>query len=137
MADKHIEKTLASCDIDEFFIQTNKVRKIVEKWLKAVNFKELRGKMPEFPENATAEEKAEIRSAKNKQFLSDLLTSLFETNAELTKELLCTLCFVDLKERKDYPVREYFKAANELINDKDVVDFFMSLGSLGRSGILG
>lgn len=132
---KRIEKTLASCDIDEFFIQTNKIRHLVEKWLKSINIKELRGEIPEFPADAKPDEIAEAKTERNKKFLSELFERLFEKHADLTKELLCAVCFVDYKDRKSYPIREYFRVANEMINDKDVVDFFMSLISLGRSGI--
>ena len=127
-----ITKTLANCSFDEFFAQTNKIRKLVEKWLEALDFKGMREKLPAFPEGATAEELAKQKSENNRAYLHALLEALFEENAELTKELLCALCFVEYGKRNEHSAREYIKAANDLINDQVVVDFFMSLAALGR-----
>jgi len=130
-------KTLASCKPTEFLKQTNAIRKSVEKWLTATDIMNIRKRLPEkeIPTiSMTLEERQamELRNKKAteeqmKQNMSAMLDAALETHAEETLELLALCCFVDPKNVDDYPVSEYLKAFNELINDESVVGFFTSL----------
>lgn len=137
-------KNLTNCTPTEFLQQTNKIRKSVEKWLKLTDISNIRKETPkliDIPEDATEEEKIEIRE-KNKALaaeqakanISRILDAAMEEHAKETLEILALCAFVDPKNVDDYPMSFYFKTFAAIISDEDTMSFFGLLGQLvGKS----
>lgn len=140
-----LTKNLANCTPKEFLIQTNKIRKAVERWLKVTDVMNIRKNVPKLniPANATPEETAEImenhKAAIKKaamRNLSDMLDSILENHPDETLELLGLLCFVDPSDVNNHKITEYLSNVTEIISDDDVLSFFTSLMRLGQTNIL-
>lgn len=139
-------KTLANCKPTEFLRQTNRIRKSVEKWLTVTDIMNIRKKLPHkviASINATDEERAEVekqnREATMKQMkenFSAILDSVLEEHADETLEILALSCFVEPKDVDRHTVSEYLGALNELMNDENVVSFFISLVQWGQRATL-
>lgn len=125
-------KTLATCKPREFLQQTNRVRKVAEKWLSATNILNIRKTLPEFPENATKEEKDRLTQEQVKKNLSRMFDAILEDNSEDTLELLALLCFVEPEDVDNHEMSEYIEAISGLISDRAVLSFFTSLVRLGQ-----
>ena len=135
-------KTLVSCKPTEFLRQTNRIRKSVEKWLTVTDIMNIRKRLPHMemiPLDATQEQKLEINErneqAKREQIRENgmaILEAIMDEHAEETLEILALCCFVDPKDVDNHTVAEYLRAFNELMNDRDVLDFFTSLVRLGQ-----
>ncbi len=135
-------KTLANCSPKEFFSQTNKIRKAVEKWLKDTGIMEIRARVPDFvPEvkdDMTKEELAESINKRKEAFAEqakknafDMLDAMMDKHPDETIEIMALVCFIDPEKANDHPMSEYLANVTEIINDKAVLDFFTSLASLG------
>lgn len=126
-------KNLATCKPSEFLVQSNKIRKVVEKWLKDTDLMSIRSTRPKYPEDATEEEKRKILQNQVKSNISRMLDAILEKNSEETLELLALLCFVEPREVDSHPMSEYISAVTELISDQAVLGFFTSLVRLGQT----
>lgn len=135
-------KTLANCSPQEFFVQTIKIRKSVEKWLKDTNILGIRARVPEFApeikEGMTKEEVAESINKRKEAFAEqakknafDMIEAAMEKYPEETIEIMALVCFIDPEKANDHPMSEYLANITEIINDKAVLSFFTSLASLG------
>lgn len=130
-------KNLANCKPSEFLKQTNRIRKSVDKWLKATDIMEIRRRLPEeeeLPITSDVEERHRIitenarrRSEQARQNLSDILDEVLEKHPDETLEVLALCCFVEPENVDDHPVSEYLKAFYELINDEAFIGFFSLL----------
>lgn len=139
-------KNLANCTPVEFLKQTNKIRHSVEGWLKDTGILEIRKNKPqliEITDSMSDEEKAkaerenkERMTAQVKKNISDMLDKAFETNADKTVEVLALLCFIEPKDANSVKPTVYLKNASEILSDKDVIDFFISLMRLEQTNIL-
>lgn len=139
-------KNLANCTPVEFLRQTNKIRHSVEGWLKDTGVLEIRKNKPqliEITDSMSDEEKAkaeqenkERMTAQVKKNISDMLDKAFETNADKTVEVLALLCFIEPKDANSVKPTVYLKNASEILSDKDVIDFFISLMRLEQTNIL-
>lgn len=125
-------KNLANCKPSEFLAQTNKIRKSVSKWLTDTDVMNIRQTMPNIPDDATDEERDIAMKKQAKENLNLMLDAVLEDHPDETLELLALLCFVDVKDVDNYEVSEYLKSFNELINNKTVLDFFISLMRLAN-----
>ena len=125
-------KTLASCKPSEFLAQTNKIRKIAEKWLKETDLMKIRSTKPVYPEGATDEEKKQILQNQVKENLSRMLDAILEKGAQETLDLLALICFVEPKDVDKHPMSEYINAVTGVISDPAVLGFFTSLMRLGQ-----
>ena len=125
-------KTLASCKPSEFLAQTNKIRKIAEKWLKETDLMKIRSTKPVYPEGATDEEKKQILQNQVKENLSRMLDAILEKGAQETLDLLALICFVEPKDVDKHSMSEYITAVTEVISDSAVLGFFTSLMRLGQ-----
>lgn len=134
-------KTLVTCKPSEFLRQTNRIKKAVEKWLKDTDIMNIRKRLPSLEVvamNATDEERREI-AARNKilteeqakKNISAMLDAILEEHPQETLELLGLCCFIEPADADNYKVTDYLNAFNSIINDKAVIDFFISLASLG------
>ena len=140
-----LEKNLANCTPKEFLLQTNKVRKSAERWLKVTDIMNIRKNVPKLviPDDATAEETAEIMDKHREELkraarknISDMLDSIMEKHPDETLEILALMCFVEPKDVNKYKITEYLRNVTEIINDEAVLSFFTSLTRLGQTGIL-
>lgn len=129
-------KNLANCKPSEFLVQTNKIRKVAEDWLDATQIAKIRKIKPTIPDGVSEEEKVNLVQAQVKRNFSAILDAVLEDNAGKTLELLALICFVEPEKVDDHPIDEYIAALAEIIGNKSVIRFFISLVQLGQTGIL-
>jgi hypothetical protein len=129
-------KNLANCKPSEFLSQSNKIRKSVEKWLTVTDIMNIRQHQPQYEDGMTKAEREKALREQVKINLSQMLDSILTDHPQETLELLALLCFVEPEDVDNHPMAEYIMAFTELINDKAVLDFFISLVKLGQKGIL-
>lgn len=135
-------KNLANCKPSEFLKQTNKIRKSVQKWLDATDIINIRKRIPEFetaPSGTSAEERAEIikRNAEKqqeqaKQNIMDMLDAMLDKHPDETLEVLALCCFVEPKDVDNHPMSEYLASFLDLVNNKEVLNFFTLLAQLAQ-----
>lgn len=146
-------KNLATCSPKEFMVQTNLIRRSVEKWLKATDIMNIRKRVPklpevpELPEDVNLADKADIL-AKQAEVLKErneimsqaamdnafaMVEAAFEKHPDETLEVLALVCFVPVAEVNDHPVKYYMKSIRELVQDEEVVSFFTSLLRLAQT----
>lgn len=123
-------KNLANCTPTEFFKQTNAIRKSVSKWLTDTDIANIRKRMPEVPEEASPEERKKALDRQATENFNAILDAVMEEHPDETLELLALLCFTDPKHVDDHEMSEYLGALAELMNNADVMNFFMSLTRL-------
>ena len=141
---KALTKNLANCTPKEFLVQTNRIRKSVEKWLKDTDILNIRKNVPklDIPDDASPDEiskimddhKQELREAGKRNF-SRILDAILEEHPDETLELLALICFVEPSHVNDYKITEYLDNIMQILNDDTVLSFFTSLTRLGRTGI--
>lgn len=124
-------KNLANCTPREFFKQTNLIRKSVAKWLTDTDIMNIRKRMPQFSDEDT-EEKEEVLQEQAKKNLSAILDAILDDHLDETLELLALVCFVDPADVDNYPMVEYLESITEMINNKTVLSFFISLMRLAN-----
>lgn len=130
-------KNLANCSPVEFLRQTNKIRHAAQSWLKDTKILEIRknkASLIELTDDMSEEEKTDaIETNKQKARsqamtnISDMLDVALDTHAEQTLELLALMCFVEPEDVDKYKPTAYIKEFGEMISDKDILDFFLSL----------
>lgn len=128
-------KNIARCKPSEFLAQTNRIRKSVSRWLTDTDIMNIRKRMPEYPENATEDEKKEALRKQASENLTAMLDAIMDDHPQETLELLALMCFVEPENVDDYEITEYFDAFNDFINNKSVIDFFTSLMQLANDNI--
>lgn len=135
-------KNLANCKPSEFLAQTFKIKKSLQEWLDVTKLMEIRKNKPqglitldglsgEERENAIKENKKKAQEQLKKN-LADILDKMLNENAEKTLEVLALCCFVDPADVDNYPMSDYLESLGELISDKGVLNFFLSLVQLGQ-----
>ena len=124
-------KTLANCNPLEFLTQTNKIRKSAANWLTLTKVLEIRRTLPDIPADATGEEKSKAWEKQVQENLSHMLDAILDEHPKETAELLCHVCFIDPKEMEQHSMAEILTEINELLKNREVVDFFVSLARLG------
>ena len=123
-------KNLANCKPSEFLKQTNRIRKLVSKWLMDTDILNIRKRMPIIPDDATDEERKQAIEGQAKKNLNAVLDAILEEHPDETLELLALLCFVEPEDVDNYEMAEYLASFNELISNKAVLSFFISLMQL-------
>lgn len=136
-------KNLANCSPVEFLRQTNKIRHAAQSWLKDTKILEIRknkASLIELTDDMSEEEKTDaIETNKQKarsqamKNISDMLDAALDTHAEQTLELLALMCFVEPEDVDKYKPTAYIKEFGEMISDKDILDFFISLMRLEQT----
>lgn len=129
-------KNLANCKPSEFFVQTNKIRKSVAKWLTVTEIHEIRKRLPQYDDKMDADERAKVRREQMQKNMEAILDAVLEKHPMETIEIMALACFIDPKDADNHPMSEYLKSISELMADESVLSFFTSLVSLGNSGIL-
>lgn len=125
-------KNLANCKPSEFLTQTNKIRKSVSKWLTDTDIVNIRKRIPKMPDDISDEEKRVALDKQATENLDAILDSILEEHPQETMEMLALLCFVEPEHVDDYAVTDYIESLNEIIGNKVVLDFFMSLANWGN-----
>ena len=130
-------KNLANCKPSEFLKQTNAIRKSVEKWLELTDLLKIRQRKPDF--TGVSEDDFDTRKAieenQAKQNISDMLNAMLEEHPDETLEILALVCFVEPENVDDHTVAEYLDALSEIISNKSVLNFFLSLARLEQTPI--
>lgn len=134
-------KNLASCKPTEFFKQTNRIKKSVEKWLTDTDILNIRKNVAapsKITDDMDEEQKREaVKDYKKRteeqarKNLSAILDAIFDKHPDETLELLALLCFVEPENVDDHPMSEYFNCVAEMLGDESVVGFFTSLARWG------
>ena len=134
-------KNLVNCTPSEFLRQTNRIRKSVEKWLKVTDIMAIRKRMPEgMPEVKSDMSKDEARAVleKRKSMLAEqsqrnlkaMLDAMLDEHPDETLEVLALCSFIEPEDIDNHKVSLLIHTFNEILQDKDVVDFFTLLTSL-------
>lgn len=133
-------KNLSNCKPSEFLRQSNRIRKLVAKWLDATQIMEIRKHAPQplgdlsqlnDEERKAAKEDYERRLAEQRKVnASKILDAALEEHPDETLELLGLLCFVEPEDVDNHPTKEYLQAAKEMLGDESVIGFFISLVQL-------
>lgn len=126
-------KTLANCSPREFLIQTNKIRKAVANWLSLTKLLEIRKNLPKLPSDATEEERRDATEKQIQTNMTAMLDAILDEHPEETAELLGLLCFVEPDDLDNHPMTEFFGAVSEILNSREIMDFFTSLVNLGSA----
>ena len=126
-------KTLATCTPRECLVQTNKIRKKVATWLTLTNIMEIRKRAPQFTEDMDDAAKKEAAREKARENIFDMLDSAMGEHPDETAELLGLLCFIEPEDLDKHTMLEFIAPITELINNPEVVDFFISLVRLGQT----
>lgn len=139
-------KNLINCTPIEFLKQTNKIRHSVQSWLDITEYKalmstpaeliEIKADMDEETRRKIADENKERVRAQESKNLSMLLDKALDEHAEETLNLLAAMCFVEPQDVNNHNVMEYIKEFTEMISNKDVLDFFISLTRLGQMNLI-
>ena len=120
-------KNLANCKPSEFFAQTNKIRKSVSRWLTETDIMNIRRRMPTIPDGMSEEDRNKAMRRQAEENFNSILDAIFDEHPSETLELLALLCFVEPENVDDYETSEYLGAFAELINNENVINFFISL----------
>ena len=123
-------KNLANCTPREFLRQTNKIRKAVSKWLTLTKIMEIRKRLPELPEGLNEEERQARLVDQIQENANAMLDMILDEHPDETAELLGLLCFIEPEDLDQHSVAEMLGAFTELMNSREVIDFFISLGRL-------
>ncbi len=129
-------KNLANCTPIEFLRQTNRIRKAVDKWLKAIDLENIKKRLPKLTDIENKEERQKAIKEQAWKNFSDILENALEQHPEQTLEVLALACFVEPENVNDHSMSEYLQAFAELINDEGVLSFFVSLSRLGQMNTL-
>ena len=124
-------KTLANCSPREFLVQTNKIRKAVSNWLSLTKVLEIRKAQPKYADNATEEERRAAITQQIQDNANAMLDAILDEHPEETAELLGLICFVEPDDLDNHSMTEFFGAVSEILDSREVLDFFISLAKLG------
>lgn len=125
-------KNLANCKPSEFLRQTNLIRKSVANWLDVTKVLRIRKNRPLISEGMTDEEKRAAIEKQTSKNIQDMLDSIMEEHPDKTLEILALMCFVDPKDVDNHEMSEYLESFAELIGNKSVINFLLSLTRLDQ-----
>lgn len=124
-------KTLANCSPREFLVQTNKIRKSVEKWLTLTDILNIRKTLPQVDANASDGDKKKAIENQVRVNLNKILDACLEEHPEETAELLGLLCFIEPEDLDNHKMTEFFDSFSEIMDSPEVIGFFTSLARVG------
>lgn len=139
-------KNLANCKPSEFFKQTLRIKRNVEKWLTSDDIKEIRSRkidVEEILDTMTPQEQGEVMLRNQKKTdemimnnFMDILEVMLDKKFDETLAVLALCCFVEPQNVDDYEMDEYLGSIADLISNPNVLRFFVSLAQLGQKNIL-
>lgn len=124
-------KNLANCKPSEFLVQTNKIRKAVDKWLTDTDIMNIRSRLPEVKEDMTADQVEQAKVKQMKANFNAILDAMLDEHPDETLEVLALICFVEPKDFDNHSVSEYLASISEVLNNEAVIGFFTSLAQWG------
>ena len=138
-------KNLANCKPSEFLKQTLRIKRNVEKWITSDDIKEIRSRIPDTEkilDSMTNEEKGEILIRNNKKIREqgmknflEIVDVMLDKIFDDTLAVLALCCFVEPEHVDDYPLEEYLGSMADLMENPNVLRFFVSLARLGQTNI--
>lgn len=138
-------KNLANCKPSEFLKQTLRIKRLVEKWLTSEDIKEIRKRLPEkekILQTMTKEEQGEImirnQKAQQEQMMKnfmDILDIMLDKKFDETLAVIALCCFVEPENVDDYPLEDYLGSIADLLENPNVLRFFVSVAQLGQTNI--
>ena len=138
-------KSLANCKPSEFLKQTFHIYRAVEQWLKLTDFINILKRVaPQkaVTENMTDAEKAKViasnlfsKKEQKRKNIMDILEIALDEHPEETIQILGMCCFIEPEDADNYNMAFYLEALTELLESKEVRDFFISLAKLGQMNI--
>lgn len=138
-------KNLANCKPSEFLKQTLRIKRLVEKWLTSEDIKEIRKRLPEkekILQTMTKEEQGEImirnQKAQQEQMMKnfmDILDIMLDKKFDETLAVIALCCFVEPENVDDYPLEDYLGSIADLLENPNVLRFFVSVARLGQTNI--
>lgn len=150
MAEKKKEETklenIATCPPTKALAQCYKISEKLEKWLTVTDIANIRATapnllaIPRIPEKASEEEKEKIREEvkkaieENEKRLSRqsidngfaIIKSVMGEHPEETMELLAMCCFIEPKDKDNYPLPFYMDALADIFENESIWRFFKS-----------
>ena len=139
-------KNLANCKPSEFFKQTLRIKRNVEKWLTSDDIKEIRSRKIDYEEildTMTPQEQGEVmlRNQKKAEEMAmnnfmDILEVMLDKKFDETLAVLALCCFVEPQNVDAYEMDDYLGSIADLISNPNVLRFFVSLAQLGQKNIL-
>ena len=126
-------KTLATCSPREFLKQSNKIRKAVAEWLSLTKVMQIRKNMPKLPDDLPEEEKREAIEKQVTDNFNAILDAVLDEHPDETAELLGLICFVEPDDLDNHRMTEFMGAVAEILNSREVLDFFISLVNLASN----
>lgn len=128
-------KTLANCSPRDFLVQTNRIRRRAADWLTLTQIAEIRKRTPVYTEDMDDDAKKEAARKQARKNIFAMMDSALEEHPDETAELLGMLCFIEPEDLNNHNMLEFLAPATELINNPQVIDFFISLVRLGQMDI--
>lgn len=125
-------KNLANCNLREFMVQTRLIKHHVEKWLTDTDIMNIRKNLPDIPDDIDDEKKKELLTNQAMKNISAMFDAIFDEHPDDTITLIALLCFVPLSEVEEHPMTYYMQSITEMLSDKTVWDFFISLAVAAR-----
>lgn len=121
-------KSIATCSLKDFLLQTNKIRKGVFEYLDETQILEIRKHLPEIPEKASDEEKEKIMRDQGMKNFSEMLDAALEVNIDATMRMIGLLFFTENEDEINSIEPAEIVSC---IACKRVLDFFLSLKKSG------
>lgn len=137
-----ITKTLLTCSPREFLVQTNRMKKAVEKWATLTDIKNLINRKAEGIEALTgdADKDTEIKARNTEKAskqgiinLSAIMDAALEQYTDETLEIIALMFFMTPAELDEIQSRDMMRELNALLSDEVIADFFTSLSSAVRT----
>lgn len=128
-------KTLANCSTREFLVQTNKMRLKVERFIKLIDLKKYKDEIISIKNARNGEKKIQPVEIVKMLYpiFSDIFTSCFETDIDLTFEIVALATFQTVEDVEKMQPNEIIEIFNAIISSKRVIDFFTSSVKLAGS----
>lgn len=122
-------KTLANCKAAEFLRQANRIRKAAKEYYDALNISGIREEMAKkYGEQGETE-----RKQTTYEFISEILDSALEINAEKTVEIIGLAAFLSYDEAQELEPGQMMDILMDCLASERVMNFFIKMASLGGS----
>ena len=120
-------KTIANCKAAEFLRQTNRIRKAAKEYYDTLNISGIRERMTK----QYAEQDDSGKTATTYEFISEILDSALEVNAEKTVEIIGLAAFLDYEQAQELEPGQMIDILIECLASERVMNFFIRMASLG------
>lgn len=123
-----IEKTIVNCGSRDGFAQLSKSKPYFSKLLKDCNFKDIRKKQPEIPENASPEEIEVLRYEQGMKNINEMIdVFLQDQNIDTFYSAISPLLFLTVKEAEEASFEILLDPVFKVMQSKVVKDFLLPL----------